>query len=511
MNKPFDIKPDILNYLSIAEQEELRRLITNYSTFKLTYRNDPAGFVRDCIHWQPGEGLTFYQEKILTELSVKRRVCVRGLHGIGKTALSAWLILWFALTRDGEDWKCPTTASAWRQLAKFTWPEVHKWARRIRWDKIGRAPFDERNELLTLSLKLKTGEAFAVASDTPEFIEGAHADQLFYIFDEAKAIPTATFDAAEGAFSNAGKNADTDAYAFAISTPGEPTGRFYEIQSRKPGYEDWQVIHVSLEEAMRAGRINPEWVEQRERQWGRQSSIFINRVLGEFASSEEDTVIPLIWVEKAIERWHSWRETRETGNLEAVGADIARSGLDKTVFALRYAGNNIDELRTYNLEDTMQTAGRLKGILEKHRTATAIIDIIGIGAGVYDRLREQGFRVSAFNASERSDDKDKSRELGFINKRSAAYWNLREMLDPASGEELALPPDDELIGDLTAPKWRVTGAGRIQVESKDEIKKRLGRSTDKGDAVAMAMYHNNWPKIGIVGIKPYRPRFYRDF
>ena len=197
--------------------------------------------------------------------------------------------------------------------------------------------------------------------------------------------------------------------------------------------------------------------------------------------------------------------------MEAVGADIARSGLDKTVFALRYAGNNIDELRTYNLEDTMQTAGRLKGILEKHKTATAIIDIIGIGAGVYDRLREQGFRVSAFNASERSDDKDKSRELGFINKRSAAYWNLREMLDPASGEELALPPDDELIGDLTAPKWRVTGAGRIQVESKDEIKKRLGRSTDKGDAVAMAMYHNNWPKIGIVGIKPYRPRFYRDF
>src|SRR6185436_2954082 len=103
-------------------------------------------------------------------------------------------ILWFCLTRDQEDWKVATTASAWRQLTKFLWPEVHKWARRIKWDAIGRAPFSETTELFTQSIRLETGEAFAVASDDSSLIEGAHADHLLYIFDESKVIPDDTWD-----------------------------------------------------------------------------------------------------------------------------------------------------------------------------------------------------------------------------------------------------------------------------------------------------------------------------
>jgi hypothetical protein len=183
---------------------------------------------------------------------------VRGPHGLGKTTLSSWVIVHFALTRDGRDWKCVTTASAWRQLAKFTWPEVHKWARRLRWDRVGRAPFSA-NELLTLNLKLSTGEAFAVASDNPAYIEGAHADHLLYVFDESKAIPGGVFDAAEGAFSNAGGDTAAEAYALAISTPGEPQGRFYEIHKRQPGLEDWWTRHVTLEETIAAGRVSREW------------------------------------------------------------------------------------------------------------------------------------------------------------------------------------------------------------------------------------------------------------
>jgi hypothetical protein len=79
-------------------------------------------------------------------------------------------------------------------------------------------------------------------------------------------------------------------------------------------------------------------------------------------------------------------------------------------------------------------------------------------------------------------------ELGFVNKRSAARWNLRELLDPANNEDIALPPDDLLTGDLTAPHWRVMSGGKIQIESKDDIYKRIGRSTDDGDAVVMAFY-----------------------
>ncbi len=446
------------------------------------YRDSPALFVTECIDWAPGEGPTGYQVEVLEQLPLRRRVAVRSPHGSGKTALAAWVVLWFALTRDrmDGDWKVVTTASAWRQLTHYLWPEIHKWSRRLRWDRIGRDRFDERTELLGLMCKLDHGEAFAAASDKPDLIEGAHASHLLYVLDEGKAIPAPTWDAAEGAL------ASGDCYALAISTPGEPQGRFYQIHARKPGLEDWWVRHVTLEECVAAGRVSPAWAEQRGRQWGESSAVYQNRVLGEFASSEEDGVIPLSWVEAANERWRALEESGEWGEFTSVGVDVARSGVDVTVIALRY-GEAIRELRRSAKQDTMQTTGAVAGVLQAHG-GEAVVDVIGIGAGVVDRLREQDKAVSPFNASEHTDAEDRSGELGFVNKRSAAWWNLREMLDPANGSQIALPPDDLLTGDLTAPHWRVMSGGKIQVESKDDIKKRLGRSTDDGDAVVMSFW-----------------------
>jgi hypothetical protein len=446
------------------------------------YWADPVGFLRDCFDWPEGKGPTPYQEEILSGLPLHKRVAVRGPHGLGKTALNSWAILWFALTREGQDWKVITTASAWRQLEVFLWPEVHKWARLLKWDVLGRPPFTD-NELLTLNLKLGTGQASAVASDRPALIEGAHADHILYIFDESKTIPEGTFDAAEGAFSGAGEGSSLEAFALACSTPGEPIGRFYDIHKRKPGFEDWHVRHVSLTEAVAAGRVNESWAEQRARQWGATSAVYLNRVEGEFASSDEDSVIPLAWVEAACRRWD---DEASPGPFVCVGVDVARSGSDATVLAPRY-GWRITELRRTSLEDTMQTTGHVAGVLAK-TAGYAVVDVIGLGAGVVDRLRELGYDVIAFNAGEGTTKLDSSGELGFVNKRSAAWWAMREMLDPTAGYPVALPPDDLLIGDLTAPKWRVTSGGRIQVESKDDIRKRLGRSTDSADAVIQAFW-----------------------
>jgi hypothetical protein len=457
------------------------------------YREDPALFAAECIAWAPGEGPADYQLEILRELPRRRRVAVRGPHGLGKSALAAWGILWFALTRDGlpgADWKVVTTASAWRQLSHYLAPELHKWSRRLNWQAVGRGPFDGRTELLQLMLKLQRGEAFCAASDKPDLIEGAHADRLLYVFDEAKAIPDATWNAAEGAL------ASGDCMALAISTPGEPQGRFYDIHARKPGLDDWWVRHVTLDESIAAGRVSAQWAEQRKLQWGAGSAVYQNRVLGEFASSEEDGIIPLAWVEAANERWAALNETGEWGAFVCCGADVAISGADKTVIAMRY-GDTIRELRRFSQQDTMETTGLLSGILTVHG-GEAIVDVIGIGAGVVDRLREQRKAVRAFNASEHTDVRDRSRELGFVNKRSAAWWGLRELLDPGSGSAIALPPDDLLTGDLTAPHWRVMSGGRIQVEGKDEIRKRLGRSTDDGDAVVMAFWSGRGGGVGVV-------------
>ena len=160
--------------------------------------------------------------------------------------------------------------------------------------------------------------------------------------------------------------------------------------------------------------------------------------------------------------------------------DVGRGG-DFSVYAKRFEWM-IDELERSHEKDTMPVAGRTKGILDKYG-GYANVDVIGVGAGVVDRLREQGCDARAFNAGERTSKTDKSGELGFVDKRSAAWWNIREIL---ADEEAGLPPDDKLIGDLTAPKWRVMSGGKIKVENKDEIKKRLKRSTDDGDAVIMA-------------------------
>jgi hypothetical protein len=459
------------------------------------FYDDPVGFAEKCIAWPAGKRLAPYQREVLAAIPTKRRVSVRGPHGLGKTSTTALAILWFALTRDqaGQDWKCVTTAGAWRQLIQYLWPEIHKWARLIRWEEVGRAPLDPRSELLALNIKLRHGSAFAVASDNAELIEGAHADSVMYVFDESKAIAADTFDAAEGAFSGAGEGSTNEAYALAMSTPGEPNGRFYDIHRRAPGLNDWWPRHVTKDEAIAAGRISREWCNQRRDQWG-DSAVYYNRVEGEFHSSDEDGVIPLSWVEAANERWRAWDDAGRphVEGLRVVGVDVARSGSDKTVLAIRH-GMVITELRHTAKEDTMQTTGRVKGIVDAvPDTMQAVVDVIGIGAGVVDRLREQRKPVEGFNASEGTTRRDASRELGFSNCRAAAWWGLRELLDPGSGNDVALPPDDRLTGDLTAPHWRVMSGGRIQVESKDDIKKRIGRSTDDGDAVAMAF----WPRSG---------------
>lgn len=102
----------------------------------------------------------------------------------------------------------------------------------------------------------------------------------------------------------------------------------------------------------------------------------------------------------------------------------------------------------------------------RNRYGSITVDVIGLGAGVVDQLREQGYEVRAFNAGARSSYVDRSGELGFVNRRAAAWWNLRELLDPSFDGRIALPRDDMLPGDLTTPTWRISSGARIAIESK---------------------------------------------
>ena len=490
---------------------------TAFRKFQNLYLNDRLAFIYDCFP-SYAQTITDYQEEIVSYFDEgKNRVAVRGPHGLGKTFIASILVHHAVLTSP-TDCKVPTTASALRQLEKYLWPEIKKAASNLAWPIVGRPQYDPRTEMLTYSIRLSGGlvEAFAVSSDNHVLIEGAHATIMFYVFDEAKTIPPGMFDAAEGAFSTEGLDApdtkavttlltvnekhrkDTlirkssgDSYSvnvFAISTPGPPVGRFYDIHMHKPGYEDWHTRHVTLDESIRAGRISRKWAEQRKKQWGETSPTYLNRVLGEFADASEEGIIPLSWVRAANQRWKEWDRVGrpDPGTPQTMGVDVARMGEDSTVLALR-GGSIIQNIYNFSKVPTTETTGKVE---QYCRGRTVIIETDGgLGAAVYDMLRADNIPdLKPITVGGRTFFVDRSGELKFADVRSAMWWNMRELLDPVNGDGIMLPPDDRLTLDLTAPEYETLRGAVIKLEPKKSIFKKIGRSTDFGDAVCLAFW-----------------------
>jgi hypothetical protein len=208
---------------------------------------------------------------------------------------------------------------------------------------------------------------------------------------------------------------------------------------------------------------------------------------GDFVAGGEDNpwqVIPSSWVRLAQERW---QETpRPKARLDALGCDPSRGGRDETVIAKRY-GDWFDHLIVrpgQEIPDGPAVAALVVANLKAG--APVFVDLIGIGASVFDHLKGNGVHTVGVNSAEASHARDKSGKLGFANKRSELWWRMREALEPDGLHAAALPPDARLLADLAAPRWRLTTRG-VQVESKPDIAKRLGRSTDRGDAVVYAL------------------------
>lgn len=459
-----------------------------FQQFKRLYWNDRVAFVHDCMP-EYSKTITPYQEEALGYYDEGyTRVTIRGPHGLGKTFLASIFVHHSILTAP-EDCKVPTTASAWRQLEKYLWPEIHKSARHIDWTVVGREPY-RADELMVRNIKMGDAEAFAMSSDDETTLEGAHATRIATVFDEAKTIQAATWDALEGAFSTEGLSHHHEVYVLAISTPGEPSGRFYDIHTHAPGYDDWKVRHVKIEEAIAAKRVSAKWVEQRRQQWGEDSAVFQNRVLGQFADNTEDGIIPMSWVNMAVERYKDWvadgKPRLDDHNGKALGIDVARMGQDSTCIAVRY-GLRLDTIYQYRKCKTTETAGHVR--IHLPETTTNTIEGDNLGASVYDMLRENGVRnVQLLIPGGHTYFRDKSGTLEFLNNRSAMWWNLRELLDPDNGNYIMLPDDPQMIGELVAPQWKPNSRGVIQVEPKEAIKKRIGRSTDKADSVCLAFW-----------------------
>lgn len=213
-------------------------------------------------------------------------------------------------------------------------------------------------------------------------------------------------------------------------------------------------------------------------------------LLGDFEAGMEDDpfqVIPTAWVEAAMARW---REPKVRGEMLTMGVDVARGGRDNTVLAMRHKQDGtsywFDKLLLESGKATPDGESVAGLVIAKRRNqAPILIDVIGVGASPYDVLNTAGQDVHGVNVAEKSHKTDKSGRLTFFNLRSELWWNMRELLDPASNHGVCLPDDPELLKELCAPRWELSGM-TIKVESREDIIERVGRSPDRATAVILA-------------------------
>jgi hypothetical protein len=263
-----------------------------------------------------------------------------------------------------------------------------------------------------------------------------------------------------------------------------------EVKSRAPNFVDGRWIYPQSRTFIPA-RVtdNPFYMATGyDRQLDSLPSELRERLRdGKFTRARQDSpwqIIPAAWVDAAVARWEAMTEPNMP--LTAVGVDVARGGADETVIS-KVKGDWVAPLVAYAGIDTPDgptAAAAVVGTIGD-TDAPVGVDVIGVGSSCFDSLSATNLDAIALNASEGTDAKDRHGRLGFVNKRAEWWWRLREDLDPEAGGMLALPPDKMLKRDLTTPRWKLTARG-IQVESKADIQKRLGRSPDRADAVAYA-------------------------
>jgi hypothetical protein len=199
-------------------------------------------------------------------------------------------------------------------------------------------------------------------------------------------------------------------------------------------------------------------------------------------------VIPTDWVKQAQRRW--LERPRPKTPLTAVGIDPARGGKDNTSMARRY-DNWFDEVTAWPgfvTVDGPVTADLIRQTLGDERPGMMNVDVIGVGSSVLDSLKPMYTNVYPVNVAEGSDFRDRSGKLKMRNRRAEIYWRMREALDPINGDDIALPPGNEIVADLCVARYSVSTAGVI-IEDKDEIRKRIGRSPDKGESILLAAYN----------------------
>ena len=443
------------------------------------YLYDPTAWLEDELGW-----VWSAQADIADSVCDNRHTAVHSCHASGKSWLAAGLVCWWLDVHPRGEAFAVTTAPTQPQVEAILWREIGKMHRTLGLDgyiTAGNQP----------QWKLPSGELIAFGRKPADYIDveqakaayqGIHARYVLVVLDEAAGVPAWLWDAVESLVTN------QHARILAIGNPDDPTSQFAKVCSPGSG---WNVFHIdALATPNFTGEevpplladllVSPVWVEERRKRWGEGAPMWESRVRGLFPQTATDTLISpdLILAAQHRDLSHAY------GTSDVYGVDVARSGTDESAIYRKRGGVVRHVLARAGINDTMLLAGEVASRIG-FDGAHAVVDIIGIGAGVYDRLAEQGLNVTPFQASEAAYRPEK-----FKNKRAEQYWAVRQLF--IDGAIDIAPEDDELATQLGAIKWKIDSAGRIQIESKEDMKKRGIASPDRADALVLACYHPPW-------------------
>lgn len=444
------------------------------------WQQDPVAWAIERAGVQPWSK----QQEIMYAVRDHRRIAVHSCHGVGKTHIAAHVAGWFIDVHPPGQAFVLTTAPTAPQIKAILWREINRMHKRA-----GLAGRTNLTEWYIDDKLVAFGRKPSDYNDSA--FQGIHDRWVLVIMDEAGGIPANLWVAAEAVTTN------VNGRILAIGNPDNNDGEF--AKRCAPGTA-WHTIHVGYQhtpnftgepvaETLAQDLISPEWVEDMGQQWGTDSALYQSKILGQFPTEGADPfrVIPSGWAMAC-----RGLELPADEPVEA-GIDVGAGGDRTVVFERRgmRAGRHVE----FRDSDPMASAGRIVETLNEWGVQRAKIDVIGVGWGLAGRLKELSSKhnptgdrthsteIVGVNFAERS-----SNPRRFINRRAEVWWGVGRENSRLKLWDLTELGDD-VIAELAAPRYQIVdSSGKVKIESKAEVIKRLGRSPDLADAVLLAFY-----------------------
>lgn len=445
------------------------------------WRNSISAFAWDNFRFTPDEWQAEGFHHI--EKQEVKRISIKSGQGVGKTAFSAIVFLWFLVCFPNS--RVVATAPTRQQLNDVLWAELEKWRQKseflihlLKWTKT----------YIYVNGREKRWFGVARASSKPENMQGFHEDNMLFIVDEASGVDEEVLEAIRGTLSGVNNK------LLFVGNPTKTTGMFYDSHTSERA--QWITMTVDSAKSKRTDKENIQTIIDK---YGEESNIVRVRVHGLFPLAEDDVFIPINMLEHSIA---TDIEESETPYILDIGCDVARFGDDKTVIGYR-ADGIVKFYKKRQGQNTMATAndivmlGNLLRVKYKKfkRQICIKVDDSGVGGGVTDRLNQLKslnpdlygwMRIIPVNFGMRIEkNKYYDDTTTYMMSVLKALISARDEEGKPKKCELQLPNDSDLIGQLSVRKYHFTDQGKIKVESKKEMKKRNLPSPDEADCVLL--------------------------